>query len=115
MDSFLQGYTECALWCSDDDNGEPLDRNYSPTDIDSATLTKMEADCNDFQQSQAELLEQSGLDDAHAGHDFWLSRCGHGSGFFDRGLGEVGDKLQAAARVYGEVNLHVANGKVFAL
>ena len=27
------------------------------------------------------------------GHDFWLTSQGHGAGFWDRGLGEVGDTL----------------------
>ena len=119
MDSFLQGYVECALWCSDDDNGEPLDHNYGVDDIDPATLARMEVDCRDFQQSQEKLLDEAQTilalyDNAHAGHDFWLSRNGHGAGYFDRGFGEVGDKLQAAARIYGSVNLSVANGKVYA-
>lgn len=29
----------------------------------------------------------------HIGHDFWLTSQGHGAGFWDRGLGEVGDTL----------------------
>ncbi|UZJ23692.1 hypothetical protein RHODO2019_10780 [Rhodococcus antarcticus] len=39
------------------------------------------------------------------GHDFYLTRCGHGAGFWDRGLGELGDRLSEAARPYGEVSL----------
>ena len=27
------------------------------------------------------------------GHDFWLTSQGHGAGFWDRGLGDLGDKL----------------------
>lgn len=119
MDSFLEGYVECALWSSTDDAGFPLDDNYGVEDIDPATLTQMEVDCRDFQQAQAALLDEAQTirmmyDNANAGHDFWLSRNGHGAGFFDRGLGDVGDKLQAAARIYGSVNLSVANGKVYA-
>lgn len=36
---------------------------------------------------------------------FALSASGHGAGFFDAGLGELGDTLQAAARVYGGQDL----------
>lgn len=38
---------------------------------------------------------------AEMGACFALSSSGHGAGFFDAGLGELGDTLQAAARVYG--------------
>ncbi|MBK6587884.1 MAG: hypothetical protein IPG22_06170 [Acidobacteria bacterium] len=40
------------------------------------------------------------------GIDFWLSRNGHGAGFFDRGLNEVGDKLQAAAGTFGNTYIY---------
>lgn len=35
------------------------------------------------------------------GYLFALSSSGHGAGFFDAGLGKLGDTLQGAARVYG--------------
>jgi hypothetical protein len=35
------------------------------------------------------------------GYLFALSSAGHGAGFFDAGLGRLGDTLQGAARVYG--------------
>ena len=40
----------------------------------------------------------------HLGHDLFLSMGGHGTGFWDRGLGEVGDRLHKAAR--NEWRLH---------
>jgi hypothetical protein len=47
------------------------------------------------------------------GHDFWLTRNGHGAGFWDRGLGALGDRLTDASKPYGEVNLWVdADGSV---
>lgn len=47
------------------------------------------------------------LNPCFQGHDFWLTRNHHGSGFLDRGLGQVGDILTAAAKSFGEVNLYV--------
>lgn len=44
------------------------------------------------------------MDPGQAGHDLYLSRNGHGTGFFDRGLGAAGDTLQKAARDMGETN-----------
>ena len=37
-----------------------------------------------------------------AGHDFALTRNGHGTGFWDRGLGEIGDMLTEECKPYGE-------------
>ena len=36
-----------------------------------------------------------------AGHDFALTRNGHGTGFWDRGLGEMGDMLTKECEPYG--------------
>lgn len=50
-----------------------------------------------------------------AGHDFWLTRCGHGAGFWDRGLGDIGCKLTEAASVYGSVDLYIGDdGLIYA-
>lgn len=35
----------------------------------------------------------------YAGHDLWLSSRGHGTGFWDRGLGDLGDRLHEASKV----------------
>ena len=37
-----------------------------------------------------------------AGHDFALTRNGSGAGFWDRGLGEMGDMLTKECEPYGE-------------
>lgn len=40
--------------------------------------------------------------------------CGHGAGFWDRGLGEVGDALSKACEPYGSVDLYVGDdGKIY--
>ena len=112
MDAFTQGYIDAALWSSTDDDGEPLDEDYGIEDISPDTLRDMEADCADFQESNEELLSEAydlGEDDARAGHDFWLTRNGHGAGFWDRGLGKVGDELTDAAKAYGGQDLYVGD------
>lgn len=44
-------------------------------------------------------------DERLAGSDFWLSRQGHGVGFRDRNLGDIGDRLHEAAREYHQLNV----------
>jgi hypothetical protein len=109
MDTFTQAYFEAALWSSNDNSdeqgGEPLDKNYGIEDIDPATRDKMIDDCTDFQQRYRGSLDESGVDSAQAGHWFWLSRNGHSAGFFDDGH----DALQEAAKSYGEFDLYVGD------
>lgn len=113
-DEFSRAYITAALWSSTDEEGEPLDNNYVPEDIAPDTMVKMLSDCTDFQAANSKLLARAG-DASQNGHDFWLSRNGHGAGFFDRGYPDViGDNLHERARKMGEVNLYVGDdGKIY--
>ena len=108
--SFEKAYVECALWSSTDDDGEPMDKVFSVNNIAPQTLEVMRNDCKDFVRANATLLE--GLDPEQCGHDFWLTRNGHGAGFWDRGLGDVGDKLTAASKSYGSFDLYAVDGVI---
>ncbi len=45
--------------------------------------------------------------ESYAGHDFWLTRSGHGAGFWDRGLtGGLGERLTEASKAYGSPDDH---------
>lgn len=103
-------YVECALWAGTDDDGESLDANYSTADFDSGTFARAEAEVKKFLAlpGVAEALCRAdefpaGYGIKQVGHDLWLTRNGHGAGFWDRGLPEpVGDVLTNAARSMGE-------------
>lgn len=112
LDGFTRSYMETALWSSTDgstpDGGEPLDENYTTDDIPVEESAKMRATCADFVTANADDL--AAIDPGEAGCDFWLTRNGHGAGFWDRGLGGVGgvgDRLTEAAHVYGEAHVGV--------
>ncbi len=113
MNKFLQAYVIAALWSSNDESDEtgglPIDESYWFEDIAASTMEAMTKDCERFQSENRDLLEKSGLTDEQAGHDFWLTRCGHGTGFWDRDLGEVGDKLTAACKKFGNVELYIGD------
>lgn len=115
LTEMVQSYAETALWSSTDesrdDGGDPLDDNYSIDDIDNAAFAEMVSECESFRDCQAGLLAD--VSPSEAGHNFWLSRNGHGAGFFDSGA-EHADALQKATKPYGSVNLYVHDGKVHA-
>jgi len=107
---FLDQYIETALWSSndesDDQGGEPLDRNYTRDDLAPETLEAIKADCLAFVDLADELLD---LEYSQAGHDFWLTRNGHGAGFWDGDWPEHGDKLTEISKGFGEANLYIGD------
>ncbi len=120
LELFVQGYMDCALWsstvCDDEENDcRPMDDEYSIDDIAPECAAAMRSVCQDFIDANDDDLHAYCVEMKHgewsgeelAGHDFWLTRNGHGVGFWDRGLGALGDRLSAAAKVYGEVDLYV--------
>jgi len=131
LDAFTRSFLETALWSSNDesrdDGGDPLDQNYTIADIDPKCLAALAAECARFQVEQASTLEsvygergpygRSACDESSAGHDFWLTRNGHGCGFWDGDYPEAQAKiLTDASKRYGEVNLYVGDdGVIYAM
>jgi hypothetical protein len=103
--AFQMGYTECAEWA---DAPEGNDAELSDEARD--TLNHQ---AEEFYRSHVGDLDQAyeehGRDYAHLGHDFWLTRNRHGAGFWDRGMGDVGDRLTDAAHGYGSACLYVGD------
>lgn len=111
MDPFTNAYIEAALWSStdnsDEQGGEPLDDNYGLDDIAEETLASILDDCKAFQRDHAVDI---GSELERAGHDFWLTRNGHGAGFWDGDWeDDIGQRLTDASDVYGSVDLYVGD------
>ena len=111
MDPFTTAYIESALWSStdesDEQSGSPLDANYGLDDIAPETLASILNDCKAFQRNHADDI---GGELERAGHDFWLTRNGHGAGFWDGDWDEdIGLRLTEASDVYGSVDLYVGD------
>ena len=112
MNEFLIAYIEAALWSSTDGQDEPLDHNYRTSDLADETFQKMDEDCALFIDENWEDISLRWRD---AGHDFWLTRNGHGCGFWDGDWPEdAGERLTASAERFGEVDLYVGDdGKIY--
>lgn len=139
LPTFVQGYIEAAFftdsnemydrdeWDSEEAQEDiaegrcsgniPKDAGYA--DMTEATLTEIMEDCKAFQEYAADLLEEAYKRDDYseeqAGTDFWLTRNGHGSGFWDRGqlsAEGLGDRLAKRARKSGNVDTFWQDGKV---
>lgn len=120
LDDFTRAYVECALWSSTDestpDGGEPFDKNYGIEDIAPDSLLIMITNCLRFQSENIAHITNENYcytnreASEQAGHDFWLTRNGHGCGFWD------GDWVEPAATIltdtsgaFGECNLYVGD------
>lgn len=134
MNAVIVGYIECALWsescrgtardhhadptrCGGDNCDSSLshDLNFGIDDLSPAAARDMGADVEGFVRSCIDERSNvfDGIDDEAIGHDFWLTRNGHGVGFWDRGLGERGDYLTSMSKPFGESTLYVNdNGEV---
>lgn len=118
---FVNGYMTAALWSSSstmpgDEDGQPVE--LEDFEWGDGEPLKRARECAAFFRAARPLLEQyaerrevpygeSVWD--YAGHDFWLTRCGHGVGFWDRGLGELGDQLTALCKGHGDVCLYLGD------
>lgn len=121
--AFFTAYVEAALWSSTGPDDAPLDQDHDASDIAPETLDRMLADCNAFwaamsghiadcEAMQANLTSP----EEQAGHDFWLTRCGHGAGFWDGDWPEPhATTLDNAAKAFGNVDLYVGDdGLIYA-
>ncbi len=152
LDEFTQAYIEAMFWTDNapgvtteewqavESNGGEHPEGSFPDDVgfdDLApeALEKIVADCKAFQETNAALLEEAyelsadGLayTPERAGHDFWLTRNGHGCGFWSRsfeGHADIGDRLSArcgwrhhkepGCEGFGEVSTYLGDdGRVY--
>lgn len=132
LDETTRAYATCALWASTDNGyfgagdprnnpkgaengGSPLDQNFDLGDIHPDSLVKMARDVASFRAYCGRIgLSLESLTAESIGHDFWLTRNGHGTGFWDRGYDdELGDRLTDAAHSFGSSDLYIGDdGKV---
>ena len=126
VETMLRAYIDCALWStndhSDESGGEPLENNYSADDIAPCTLERMRSDVELFYLEHSAQIEKWNGDAYNqlqqAGHDFWLTRNGHGAGFWESEWtsldGNPGEILDRAAKAFGEADLYVGdNGLIY--
>jgi hypothetical protein len=128
-DDFVTHMLATALWSSIDDEGEPLDADHDIDGIDPGTRERLEREARVFYAEHRLAIHCDGAplandfegplmarEAAMAGHDFWLTRCGHGAGFWDGDWPEpAASILDRASRQAGNVDLYVGDdGLIYA-
>ena len=126
LDEFTIAYLECALWAENDQTdergGESFDENYGIGDFTDEAIQKAKDDCKRFQKETAASLRlakyghESISDTAMAGHDFWLTRNGHGAGFWSRDLrSDVAERLSRISEAMGNCDLYLTDEKTICM
>ncbi len=89
-----------ALYFTDTGEGYQPD---SDADLSPETLANLEAECRSFWRRFGGYVEAAEMTPKQAGHDFWLTRNGHGAGFWDGDWPEpYAARLTRGAQCYGE-------------
>lgn len=115
LQSFLEGYIDAMLWANAE---RDMGCGSVPAELtldemsreDYRALVSLE-DATAFYESERKMLKKMntryGATDNRHGHDFALTRNGHGAGFWDRGYGGAGDYLTKRAHAYGEADIYL--------
>lgn len=106
--AFLEQYLATAFWASDMEPQELDEDCHREAIIDClAFLSRTDCYLNDDNRQQS-------------AHDFYLSRNGHGSGFWERpkvysySIGNYADKFQAIAESFGPTDYYTTDGELLA-
>lgn len=111
VDHFTLAYIEALLWSTGDELDGKSIEDFHPDD-----LAKIKADCRAFCEQNGHLLVPANVRHARsagsvsemAGHDFALTRNGHGAGFWDGDWEEaVGGALTESSKAFGESTPYV--------
>jgi len=123
LSEFEEAYVEAALWSSTvetEDREHPhygesfADAGFTVADFGDGELAAIREDCARFLVAAGAMLQ--GWTDAQAGHDLWLTRNGHGAGFWDRGkrYGQELTNLVGHGAAFPPLDLYVGDdGKVY--
>jgi len=99
----LAAYLECALWSSSEESLNEADVD----DIHSDCIIEATSDLKGFLDNAERILKLTELSPSDIGYDYWLTREGHGAGFWDRGLGKIGDDLTKISKWDGTQEIYL--------
>ena len=107
---FVRMYVDTLLWSTCNEHGEPFEDSHGLSDLSPCAMARIVDDCIRFWHA----VESAGIDlDAEilvdvdpaerAAFHFWLTRNGHGAGFWDGDWSDdAGDRLTKLAEGFGE-------------
>jgi hypothetical protein len=117
LDDFSKSYIE-ALFFTNGDTGDDDEDSLNDLGVEALTpesVSNIAKDCAAFNELAGDLLSEAydaGYSIEQAGHDFWFTRQGHGTGFWDRKAlqeGELGERLSKIAKGFGVAYCYIGD------
>jgi hypothetical protein len=110
FDTFRAAYLE-AIFFTEFHSDNPELENLGYEDFSPELIKSIDDDCKAF-ISESGLVPSDPI--TQAGHDFWLTRNGHGAGFWDRedlytGCAHNGAGMTEIAKRFGENNIYLGD------
>jgi hypothetical protein len=114
ISDMTRSYLQTALYTSSDEDGRPLDRDYSESNFSADAMTKADQDVTKFAFDNGHLYVRIGMSSADAARLFWYARTGSGITFMDNfttGTVEyqIAQRLQANAEKYGVADVYAGD------
>lgn len=107
ISTIVNHYLICALWSSHDENDDNLDENYTLDDITLNLSDNSSIDVEKFLELAGNMLDD--WTDEQIGHDLFLTRNGHGAGFWDRDLPYADELTEIVKNNFDEMDLYVTD------
>lgn len=100
-----RAYLITAVW-ADNVEGEP-----EPEKTEYATIKQAIADCKQFIELSSHLMLEHEL--FNIGHNFWLTRQGHGAGFWDGDYSQGDEITEIVNKHFKELHLFVQDSELY--
>ena len=104
----VAAYLEAAIWAD-----KPEDEDWDTTEWEPDSEATAWFECCAFLKLAKWHINDWTME--QLGHDFWLTRNGHGTGFWDRDFGteESRDALTMLSKVFGECSPYQYKGLLY--
>jgi len=112
-DEFVEAFLACGLWTHNELDG------FKIHDIHEGDIDWILNECNDFQFKAEQIIRQYApslvVDETQLGHDFLLTRNGHGAGFWDGDWPDpLGNHLTTLSKRFCEIYFYKGDdGKIY--
>jgi len=108
LDLFTRGYLDAIIFTECHCDNPELEHKSS-SDFSEELKAKIQSDCEKF-QAENDLADYPLL---NAGHDFWLTRNGHGAGFWENDFGteEQCKNLTQSAHNFGNCDIYLGDDR----
>lgn len=104
---FLSAYVEALFFTEVTPDSEESMQDKDVDDISYQLARQIIHDCAIFEAAHDRDIDSAY---ASAGHDFWLTRNGHGAGFWDGDWpGEEGERMDATSKAFGACEIYAGD------